>query len=51
MRTQGWFNAEVVQRRWADHLSGRRDSAPALWSILMFQSWLRDQRDVAAKAA
>lgn len=51
MRAGGWFNPEVVQRRWADHLSGRRDSAPALWSILMFQSWLRDQTDIAAKAA
>jgi len=51
MRGEGWFDPDVVQRRWADHLSGRRDSAPALWSILMFQSWLRDQTDVAAKAA
>ena len=51
MRAEGWFNPEVVQRRWADHLSGRRDSAPALWSILMFQAWLRDQTGVAAKAA
>ena len=51
MRSEGWFNPEVVQRRWADHLSGRRESTPALWSILMFQAWLRDQADVAAKAA
>jgi len=51
MRGEGWFDPDVVQRRWADHLSGRRDSTPALWSILMFQSWLRDQADVAAKAA
>jgi len=51
MRAEGWFDPAVVQRRWADHLSGRRDSTPALWSILMFQSWLRDQSDVAAKAA
>jgi len=51
MRAEGWFKPEVVQRRWADHLSGRRDSTPALWSVLMFQSWLRDQAGVAAKAA
>jgi asparagine synthase (glutamine-hydrolysing) len=51
MRAEGWFIPEVVQRRWADHLSGRRDSTPALWSILMFQAWLRDQTSVAAKAA
>jgi asparagine synthase (glutamine-hydrolysing) len=51
MRAEGWFIPEVVQRRWADHLSGRRDSTPALWAILMFQAWLRDQSSVAAKAA
>ncbi|HEX6660774.1 MAG TPA: asparagine synthase (glutamine-hydrolyzing) [Sphingomicrobium sp.] len=51
MRADGWFNPEVVQRRWAEHLSGRRDSTPALWAILMFQAWLRDLAGAAAKAA
>ena len=37
---QGWFDAGVLQSRWRQHLSGRRDSTPALWAILMFQSWL-----------
>jgi asparagine synthase (glutamine-hydrolysing) len=40
MRAQGWFDVPLVQRRWQDHLSGRRDGAQALWSILMFQAWL-----------
>jgi asparagine synthase (glutamine-hydrolysing) len=51
MRAEGWFNPEVVRRRWQDHLSGRRDSTVALWAILMFQAWLREQRGAAAVAA
>ena len=41
---EGWFDARAVRRRWDDHLSGRRDSTPALWAVLMFQAWL-DQQD------
>ena len=40
----GWFDPAIVQRRWRDHLAGRRDSTPALWSILMFQAWQAAQR-------
>jgi len=51
MRAEGWFDAEVVRRRWAGHLSGRRDSTVALWAILMFQAWVREQSGAAAVAA
>lgn len=51
MRLDGWFDADVVTARWHEHLSGRRDSTAALWAVLMFQAWLRDQKDVRAVAA
>lgn len=38
-KEDGWFDPTLVQARWKDHLSGRRDSTPAIWSILMFQAW------------
>ena len=41
MTADGWFDAAMVRSRWNDHLSGRRDSTPAIWSILMFQAWQR----------
>jgi asparagine synthase (glutamine-hydrolysing) len=44
MRQEGWFDDISVTKRWHDHLSGRRDSTPALWAVLMFQAWLRDGR-------
>jgi asparagine synthase (glutamine-hydrolysing) len=51
MRGEGWFDAETVHRRWADHLSGRRDSTPALWAVLMFQAWLREEPESRREAA
>ena len=51
MREEGWFNPNLVQRRWADHLSGRRESTAALWSVLMFQAWLKEQKRPMALAA
>jgi asparagine synthase (glutamine-hydrolysing) len=39
MAADGFFNPDIVHRRWQDHLSGRRDSTPALWAVLMFQAW------------
>ena len=43
MSAEGFFDADTVHRRWQDHLSGRRDSTPALWGVLMFQAWHREQ--------
>ena len=48
---EGWFDAAIVHDRWRGHLSGRRNSAPALWAILMFQAWLAEQRNMASTAA
>jgi asparagine synthase (glutamine-hydrolysing) len=39
----GWLDAATVHRRWRQHLSGERDSTAAIWTILMFQAWLRAQ--------
>jgi asparagine synthase (glutamine-hydrolysing) len=51
MAGEGWFDASIVQRRWRDHIDGRRDSTAALWAILMFQAWLREQQTATALAA
>jgi len=48
---EGWFDPELVHRRWRNHLAGRRDSTAALWAVLMFQAWLREQRRPMALAA
>jgi asparagine synthase (glutamine-hydrolysing) len=45
MRQEGWFDAPRVQQRWQDNLAGRRNASSSIWSILMFQAWLRASRE------
>ena len=51
MAGDGWFDPAIVRSRWEEHLAGRRDSTAALWGVLMFQAWLKEQRDMRAAAA
>jgi asparagine synthase (glutamine-hydrolysing) len=43
LQREGFFNANKVRTAWAEHLSGRRNWTPRLWSVLMFQAWLEEQ--------
>jgi asparagine synthase (glutamine-hydrolysing) len=47
---EGWFDADIVHRRWKQHLEGRSDSTAALWAILMFQAWKRGEAAQAQAA-
>jgi asparagine synthase (glutamine-hydrolysing) len=51
MRIEGWFDDDAVSARWRDHLNGRHEATAALWSVLMFQAWLREQDTANAVAA
>jgi asparagine synthase (glutamine-hydrolysing) len=44
MRREGFFVAEVVQKKWKEHLSGSRNWHNQLWIILMFQAWLENEK-------
>jgi asparagine synthase (glutamine-hydrolysing) len=45
LTAMGLLNASLVGEYWADHLSGRRNRTPALWTILMFISWYETHID------
>lgn len=44
LRRQGYFDADAVQKLWISHQSGQRDREHQLWNILMFQSWLNQNK-------
>jgi len=43
LHREGYFEAAPIRRKWQEHLSGERDHARLLWSVLMFQAWLDEQ--------
>jgi asparagine synthase (glutamine-hydrolysing) len=43
LRREGYFASEPIRRKWAEHLSGRRNWQYHLWDVLMFQAWLQHQ--------
>lgn len=40
LRREGYFDSAIIELRWREHLSGRRNWQYHLWDILMFQAWL-----------
>ncbi len=39
LRRDGFFEPNLVRRKWSEHLAGMRNSESAVWSVLMFQAW------------
>lgn len=44
LKEEGFFNSEIIRKKWAEHLSGKRNWLNYLWNILMFQAWLSNER-------
>lgn len=43
LRQEGFLDVSAVRQKWHEHLSGQRNWAAHLWSVLMFQAWLEVQ--------
>ncbi|WP_369920485.1 asparagine synthase (glutamine-hydrolyzing) [Marinomonas polaris] len=41
---EGFLSSELVQKKWREHLAGKRDWSSQLWSVLMFQLWLEKNK-------
>ena len=39
LRREGYLHSAPIRRKWAEHLSGRRNWQYVLWNVLMFQVW------------
>lgn len=40
--SQNYFNVDLINKKWHQHLSGKHDWSSQLWTILVFQSWLNE---------
>lgn len=40
LAADGYLDVGLIQARWTEHLSGRRNWEYSVWNALMFQSWL-----------
>ena len=41
LRRTGWLDMQFLEKMVSDHIAGLRDHSAALWSVLMFESFLR----------
>lgn len=42
--SEGYFHPKPIRTKWMQHLTGRYDHTPSLWAVLMFQSWLENNK-------
>ena len=44
IKNEGYINPVIVHRKWREHLSGHRNWGHWIWNVLMFQSWLEENK-------
>jgi len=44
LRSDGLFKVAEVRHAWSEHLSGRRNWDMRLWTVLMMQMWLDENK-------
>jgi len=44
LEKEGYLNHVPIHKTWQEHLSGRHDWTDRLWTVLMFQAWLEENR-------
>ncbi|PWU18011.1 MAG: asparagine synthase (glutamine-hydrolyzing), partial [Verrucomicrobia bacterium] len=51
LRQDGFFQEQIVRKKWAEHLARTRDWGRPLWNVLMFQGWLESHKSQTTRRA
>ena len=43
LREENYFDPGPIRKKWAEHVSGKRNWQYPLWGVLMFQAWLEQE--------
>ncbi len=46
LQQEGFFQPQPIRQKWLEHLSGKSNWQYHLWDVLMFQSWLEQQKNL-----
>ena len=44
LRSEGFLDPDPIRQKWKEHLSGKRNWQYPLWGVLMFESWLEENK-------
>lgn len=44
LNQEGYLNANSIHTKWEQHLNGKANWQEQIWDVLMFQSWLEEQK-------
>ena len=44
LENQGFFDAKKIRKKWLEHQSGKSNWQHQIWNVLMFQSWLQENK-------
>ncbi len=44
LRSEGFLDPHPILQKWKEHISGRRNWQYPLWGVLMFESWLEENK-------
>ncbi|BFM49625.1 asparagine synthase (glutamine-hydrolyzing) [Marinomonas sp. THO17] len=44
LQEEGFFDVSLVRQKWQEHIAGKRNWQAQLWTVLMFQAWLDQNR-------
>lgn len=46
LQQEGFFQPQPIRQKWLEHLSGKQNWQYYLWDVLMFQSWLEQEKNL-----